>query len=183
LRCREVRKHLSAFLDDELDSRKRKKIELHISECAECRRETEKLRDIISTIRGTPRPQVPAQLWEGTRRKIQVASEQPSRPAILRIPKWKAVPAAAAAVLAIFIIFLSSQMFFHKPEAGPMPFAVYLQEHALSYSEQVLPPDLLSELAIAQAAAVTEEARSDEPMSELEMLMEVHYGTYPTNGS
>ena len=182
LRCSSVRKHLSAFLDGELDQRERKRMELHVSECADCRRETEKLREMIGFVGGVPRPEVPAHLWEGTRRRIEAASELPTRTLVLRMPRWVFAPAAAA-VIALFTYFLGGQLLFHGYEAGPMPINVYLQEHALSYSDQILSSNTLSELAIVQTEQVAEETRSDESISELEMLMEVHYGTYPTNGS
>jgi predicted anti-sigma-YlaC factor YlaD len=181
LRCANIRKNLSAFLDDELDSRKRKQMELHISECAGCRQETEKLREMIGIIGGMERPEVPGQLWEGTRRKLEAASQLPTRVPVLSMPRWVFVPAAAV-VFTLLVYFLGGQLLY-KYQAEPVPIAAYVQEHALSYSEQVLPSNPLSELTIAQTELVTEEALFDESISELDMLMEVHYGTYPTNGS
>lgn len=182
LLCSNVRKNLSAFLDDELGLRERKQVELHISECADCRRETEKLREMIGIIGGMERPEVPVQLWEGTRRKLEATSQLPARVPVLRMPRWVFVPAASV-VLALLFYFLGGQLLFHRYRTEPIPITVYLQEHALSYSGQVLPSNLLPELATAQAESVTEDVQSDETMSELEVLMEVHYGIYPTNGS
>jgi anti-sigma factor RsiW len=183
LRCSSFHKNLSAFLDDELDSRKRKQMELHLSECEDCRREAEKLRHMIGIIGSLERPAMPAQLWEGTRQKLAVASETPTRTwRIFNMPTWVFAPAGGV-VLAVLVYFLSSQLFFQKYTAEPVPVADYIQEHALSCSEQALTPDLMSELTLVQTGLVAEEAQYDEPMSELEMLMEVHYGTNPTNGS
>ena len=191
LQCSSFRKNLSAFLDDELNLRKRKQMELHISECADCRVEAEKFREMIGIIGGMERPEVPVQLWEGTKRRIQAASELPARTPVLRMPRWAFAPAAA--VFAVLLYILGGQLLFHKYETGPIPITVYFQEHALSYSEQVLSPSPLPEsnflalgdprLSIVQTEQAAEETWSDEPISELEMLMEVHYGTYPTNGS
>ena len=182
LRCSSFRENLSAFLDDELNPRKRKQMELHISECADCRQETEKLREMIGIIGGMERPEVPAYLWEGTRRRLEAASQLPVRALVLRMPRWVFVPAAAV-VFTLLLYFLGGQLLFYKYETEPIPVTVYLQEHVLSYSDQVLPSNPLSELTIAQTELVAEEALFDEPMSELDMLMEVHYGIYPTNGS
>lgn len=182
MRCSGFRRKLSAFLDDELDSWERKRMELHISECSDCRRETGKLREMIDIMGGMERPRVPAQLWEGTRRKLEAASEQPTRAWWFRMPKWSLAPIGAVAFTLLFY-FLSSQLFLHKYEPELMPITAYLQEHALSYSQQVLPSNPLSELAIAQMGQVTEDTQHDESVSELDMLMEVHYGIYPTNGS
>lgn len=182
LRCSSVRKHLSALLDDELDSRKRRQIELHISECAGCQRETGELQEIISHIRSSERPEAPPQIWEEVRRRLNAVPERSSA----RI-RWKLVPAGAVA-FALLLYFLGSHLFIYKLETGRMPIDVYLQEHALFNSEQVLPPDLLSDLTVVQAAGVEESGTgskstsSTKPVSELEMLMEVHYGGDPTNG-
>ena len=181
LQCSSFRKNLSAFLDDELNLRKRKQMELHISECADCRVEAEKFREMIGIIGGMECPEVPVQLWEVTKRRIQAAPELPARTPVLRMPRWAFAPAAA--VFAVFLYILGGQLLFHKYETGPIPITVYFQEHALSYSQQVLSPSPLSELEIVQTEQIAEETWSDEPISELEMLMEVHYGTYPTNGS
>ena len=157
-------------------------MELHISECADCRREAEKLREMINLIGGAERPDIPSLLWEKTQRKLQTSLEAPARGRLLGVPKWGLIPAGAVVFTFLFLL-LASQLFFHGRESDLMPMTVYLQEHALSYSEQALAPDLLSELTITQTNGITEETQHDESISELEMLMEVHYGFYTTNGS
>ena len=76
MKCSSVRKNLSAFLDNELSNGKRGQIEAHISECVDCHRELGKLRGMIGLISNTEHPDTPAQLWEGTRRKLEAASDQ-----------------------------------------------------------------------------------------------------------
>ncbi len=181
LRC-SFHKNLSAFLDDELNSRERTQMERHISECMDCRREAERLREMIGIIEATPRPEVPADAWAGTLRKIEAASERPARVWGFRVPKWGAIPAGAV-VFALLLYFLSSQFFFNGTETGPMSVTVYLQEHELSSSQQVLSPDFLSDLTSVQTEEATENGETDESMSELDMLVEVHYGVYSTNGT
>ena len=182
LRCSSFRENLSAFLDDELDSREHEQMELHISECMDCRQEAEKLREMVGLIMATPRPEVPAQAWSGTLRKIEAASEKPAWTQVFRIPKWGTIPAAAA-IFVLLLYLLGSQVFFYGNGTGPMLLTVYLQEHEISSSQQVLTPDFLSELTTVQTEGDTEYTGSDEPISELDMLVEVHYGVYPTNGS
>ena len=182
LRCSSFHKNLSAFLDHELDSREHKQMEQHISECMDCRQEAEKLQEIIGSVRATPRPETPAQAWAGTLQKIETASEKPSRAWVFRMQKWGTIPAAAA-VFVLLLYILSSQMFLHENGTGPMSLADYVQEHEISSAQQVLSPDFLSELTTVQTAETTETVESDEPMSELDMLVEVHYGIYSTNGS
>lgn len=182
LRCSSFHKNLSAFLDHELASSEHKQMEQHISECMDCRQEAEKLQEIIGSVRSSPRPEMPAQAWEGTLRKIETASEKPSRAWVFRMPKWGTIPAAATVVVLLLYI-LSSQMFLNENRTGPISLADYLQEHAVSSAQQVLSSDFLSELTTVQTAETTETVESDEPLSELDMLVEVHYGIYSTNGS
>jgi len=182
LKCSSVCKDLSAFLDDELNPRRRRQVELHISECENCRREAEKLREMIGFVGGISRPEVPVQLWEGTRQKLEAASEQAGKRRIFKMPAWGFIPAGAAVSL-VLLYLLAGQLFFPGYGTEPIPVDVYLEEYTLSSSEQVLSPDPLSGLTIAQTERATQDTQSDLPMSELEMLMEVHYGTNPTNGS
>lgn len=182
LKCSFCRKNLSAFLDDELDPHERRQVELHISGCADCRREMVKLRNMIGLVGGMERPEVPAQLWEGTQRKLAAASDQPIRIWVFRKHIWAVAPVAAA-VLIMLLYFAGGQLFFSGYKAERIPVTVYLEEYALSYSEHILSPDLLPELTIVQTQESEAGSTSDESMSELDMLMEVHYGTNPTNGS
>lgn len=180
LRCTSFRKNLSAFLDDELNSQKRSQMEQHISKCADCRREAEKLREMIGLIEASPRPEVPVQAWAGTLRKIETYSEKPARAWGFKAPRWGVIPAGAV-VFALLLYFLGVQ-FFYGDEIGPISVTVCLQEHELSYSQQALSPDFLSGLTTVQTEGGAETAETAEPMSELDMLVEVHYGIYP-NGS
>ncbi len=182
LKCSFCRKNLSAFLDGELDPQERRQVELHISDCADCRREMERLRKMVRLVGGMERPEVPAQLWEATQRKLATSSDQPIRIWVFRKPVWAIAPAAAA-VLMMLLYFAGGQLFFSGYKAETIPVTVYLEEYALSYSEQILSPDLLPELTIVQTQESEVGTTSDESMSELDMLMEVHYGTNPTNGS
>lgn len=182
LKCSSVCKDLSAFLDDELNPRRRRQVELHISECENCRREAEKLREMIGFVGSISHPEVPIQLWKGTRQKLEAASEQSTRRRIFGIPKWSFIPAGAAVSLALLYL-LAGQLFFPGYGTEAIPVDVYVEEYTLSSSEQVLSPDPLPGLTIAQTERAIQDTQSDLPMSELEMLMEVHYGTNPTNGS
>lgn len=182
LKCSFCRKNLSAFLDGELGPQERRQVELHISDCADCRREMERLRKMVRLVGGMERPEVPAQLWEATQRKLATSSDQPIRIWVFRKPVWAIAPAAAA-VLMMLLYFAGGQLFFSGYKAERIPVTVYLEEYALSYSEHILSPDLLPELTIVQTQESEVGTTSDESMSELDMLMEVHYGTNPTNGS
>lgn len=183
MRCSSFQKNLSAFIDGELNSRKREQMELHISECTDCHRESERLQEMIGYVKVAPRPEVPSHAWTGTLRKIETA-DKPPRAWGFGLPKWGTIPVGTAA-FALLLYILSTQVFF-TTDTGPMSVTVYLQEHELSYSQQVMSPDFLSDLTTTQTDETTGETTdttSEEPTSELDMLVEVHYGIYPTNGS
>ncbi len=181
MECSNFRKSLSAFVDDELRPQERERMERHISQCENCRREAEKLREMVGIMNSMPDPETPAQLWESTRRRLEAYSEKPVKAWIFRIPKWSFVPAAAA-VFTLLILFLGGQFYYNVETEAPT-YDTYIQEHLLSYSDRMLPPDLLSELTVAQIGQTTEDTKLDESVSELEMLMEVHYDIDSTDGS
>lgn len=182
LRCSSFHKNLSAFIDDELDSRERTQMERHISECMDCGREADKLQEMVRIVRSAPRSEAPADAWAGTLRKIETTSEKPARRWGFSATKWQTIPAGVA-VLALLLYLLSGHLFFHGIETGPMSIAVYLQEYEFSGSQQVLSPVFLSDLITVQTDGTTEESGTDESMSELDMLVEVHYGVYAANGT
>lgn len=181
MQCSKFRKDLSAFLDNELAPKRREQMEIHISECADCRQEAERIKKVIRIMGSIARPDVPIQLWETMRQKLGTVTEKTDRTWRFRIPKWSFIPAGALVLM--ILLFLSSQIIY-RDGTEPALFNVYLQEHASSYSRDILPSDLLSEFTIAQVGEfAAEDVQPDEPITELEMLMEVHYGTDPTDGS
>jgi len=48
--------HMSAYLDEELNSRPRRRVERHVGECEECRRLLAGLRELIRVLHGLPTP-------------------------------------------------------------------------------------------------------------------------------
>lgn len=170
------------FLDDKLDLQERRRMELHILECGNCRQETEKLQKIIGILGRMPRYAVPNNALELTHRRIEEASEQPTRAWLFRIPRWGAV-SAAFLVLAILLVFLGNYVLFRKHEVDPIPVSVYAQEHAVTDFQRFLPPGVISALTAVPIEEVSEDQKPEEPKSELGMLLEVHYDTYAEVGS
>lgn len=48
--CKGMKKYLSSYLDGELVTSQREKVERHLSKCADCRKEMESLKGIVSTV-------------------------------------------------------------------------------------------------------------------------------------
>jgi len=181
LKCSYFYKSLSTYLDGELDPQEHERIEKHIAHCSKCRDEVERLKEIMGILKGMPAPELPTQLWELTRRRVETASEKTSREWGFRIPKWSFAPVGVV-VFALLVLLVGSQIFY-KTEIAPPTVDTFIQEHILSSSDRIMPPDLLSELTVAQTVQVIEDTGSNKNTSELDMLMEVHYGIISENGS
>jgi len=177
LRCSKIQKNLSAFLDNELNTEERKQIEQHLSECVECRQEMEKLRHTIYLVSKIECPEVPSYLWQETREILTRPVETG-----FRIPKWSFIPVGAL-VFTSLMYLLVSQSFFIKHENGQIPVAIYLQEHKSVYSEQSSLIDSWVETVSTNTNESTKKSQSNTSASELDILMEAHYGGPQTDGS
>jgi hypothetical protein len=54
MRCREVERKISAYLDDELESGMRQSIETHLNRCGECRKQLEGLGELDGLLQELP---------------------------------------------------------------------------------------------------------------------------------
>ncbi len=98
--CMEVQEDFSALLDDELSPDEREQIEGHLSECAECLRELDALKQVDVAYSGLSKVQAPEDFEKGVRDAI--------RPRTLRFPlltgpgagRWMR-PAVAIAAMAL----------------------------------------------------------------------------------
>ena len=179
MKCSAFRRNLSAFLDHELNDREEQQMKEHLSQCEACRRETEQMRMMVSIVADTPRPQLPPRLWEETRQRLETVTPQRAFPAISR---WSFIPVAAA--ILILVLYLAGSHFALLGSGSEAPsIALYLQEHTLSQSEDVLAPNPVSELTLARMEQPVGGTEASESVPDLELLMEVHYGTNPTDGS
>ena len=62
MQCEEIKIHLSAYLEDEVEPGERRAIEEHLPECARCQHELELLRRTVSALQSLKEIDVPAQL-------------------------------------------------------------------------------------------------------------------------
>ena len=70
-KCRDLRAHVSAYLDDELEPVKAESIERHCAECAHCQDIVEGLRATIALCRHTSVAPLPAAVRERARAKVR----------------------------------------------------------------------------------------------------------------
>jgi Putative zinc-finger len=106
--CADARDTLSALVDDALAPAERAAVEAHLSTCADCRRELERLRATVALLQGMERPRAPAGFVDRV-----VAAARPE-PWPRRLGRWLFVPlgvklpveAAAVALVAVAAVYV-----------------------------------------------------------------------------
>jgi hypothetical protein len=101
--CDDCKQDLSAYLDDELETERRREFDEHLGGCEACRTQLDTLRKLTSLLRDVPRAKAPP----GLAPKIVDAAKKGGMPRILRIRSWIPAAAAAAAVLLAVLIGIS----------------------------------------------------------------------------
>ncbi len=114
MKCKKAREKLSEYVDGELSSAERAAIEVHLAECAECRRELEILQATVAAVAGLPHHSAPAGF--GDRLMEQVgAGPAVGVPADRRIvtlwPRLAAVAAMLLVVLGLTLVVERDGMF------------------------------------------------------------------------
>ncbi len=95
--CRKIEGLLSPYIDGELTEDQSRRCAEHLAECADCRRELERLSLARSVLQAMPRPEPPPHLAA----LIKSSLTDSRRPVVVRAwPAW-ATPVAAAATLAL----------------------------------------------------------------------------------
>ena len=148
--CRTIKGLLSPYLDGELTGDQTRRCAEHLAECADCRRELERLEFARSVLQAMPRPEAPPHL--AALIKSSLADSQ--RPvASVFWPAW-ATPVAAAATLVVAL----SVGLLRGPDA-PSPDSHLASAPAPVGIIQPLMSDDMSPVAVAVA--------SDEPAGEV----------------
>ena len=93
MRCKCVRKQVSAYIDGEVRSRRRVRLEKHVAECSECDRYRESLSRLVESVRRIDTVEPSTEFWSATMRRIRTTMKVP-RTALSLAPKW--VPAVIA---------------------------------------------------------------------------------------
>lgn len=172
MKCSTVRKNLSAFLDNELDIRTQKQVDEHLSECADCQYELEKLREIVYKFRLLTVPEVSQLQWDNTRRKLMSNIDNlPHKIRWFRLPVF--IPVSAFVMLLIvFSVFIT----YNGKESSPISVDTYYQEYAILTSVQKVPPDIFLDFAITDEMQTISDSNSNEDKSDIDKLLEAHYG-------
>jgi len=99
--CTDVREDLSAFLDGELEPRRRAEVEAHLEECGACRALLQVLREGAEAVGGLPRESAPADFAGRVLASLDAAPSGGGRLLRLLTP-WVGAAAAAALLFAVF---------------------------------------------------------------------------------
>lgn len=176
LKCSKVLDKISAFVDDMLSPEEKDAFLAHMATCRRCKLELEKYQQMIAIIRNTEHLDAPDNLWERVRQRLEERAEERVK-FTLRVPRWVFAPAGFVAVLFLLLSVWTVHVRFNQ-ERERIPLAFYVQEHMRSYSPTVMLYGYDNE---SVRAVRTDESSRHVP--ELEVLLEVHYGNVPANGS
>jgi len=176
LRCLEVCKSLSAFLDNQLDVERYKQIEKHISECQDCSQKKIELQKITGQMANISIPSVSDQKWLETRNQLFSRIDNiPLKARHFRFPKWVYIPIGAFALI-LFVYTGMSIFYLGDQQTNYISVDVCLQEHSALYSEQIFPTGILPEFAITGTEQAIQDEKTKDGSSDLDVLMETHYG-------
>lgn len=123
--CQRIQSMLSAYIDDEVQRSDADQIEQHVTECASCSRELNRLRRTVETLASAAEIEPPAFLLE----QIEAATiKRPTitermRSAFRPIPAYARWSAAATAAIGIVVAFMIAQpaveVLDHQPVSAP----------------------------------------------------------------
>ena len=109
MECREWRERISALIDGEISPSEARLVEAHLEECAECRAVEQRMRAVgIGVARSEA--VVPPDFREKLFARLEAEELLPRRRSLFVFSlRWTAVPVAAAAALALFLL-VSTEM-------------------------------------------------------------------------
>ncbi len=115
MKCSQINKELIAYIDGELERKKRDKVDGHLAQCAECRRKLTALRKIYLPAHGIKRAEPSPFLWTRIYSRIQTEEKMP----LWRVRFNELIPqiTLSAVVMALFFtailfgIYLGSSSF------------------------------------------------------------------------
>ncbi len=159
MNCTRARSHLGDYLEGDLDTRSRSKVDEHLARCAHCAREIGELRSTVGLLRSLPAPQPPVDRADEVMRRIRAGEAGARRaPAAVRTLFGPRVAAALAASLTAFAIFTSVETsWVRSPEAIPVATraAIDTDQQAIDLWEAA-PPTLAAARSVQPRLAAIE---------------------------
>jgi anti-sigma factor (TIGR02949 family) len=132
MECEDIRKHLEAFLDDEVEEAERTAIQGHLAKCSECARAFRQSKKLPGVLQSWKTEELPQGLYERLQAGLQ-SRESWWRKLLTPAFAWKAA-LRFAEVAAVVFITLAVSHYFEKPAAAPpdddlATINLYMTEH------------------------------------------------------
>jgi predicted anti-sigma-YlaC factor YlaD len=135
--CKQVRNQLSAYVDGELNTQRAQAVEMHLSQCEGCSRESETVGGVRRLTAAIPLEELPTGLHAGIMARLadeMAASARAFRPAPRRLSPWALMGlAGAAAAATVFVQHqarLSTQPDATQPTVSVSAVAVAPKHHS-----------------------------------------------------
>jgi Putative zinc-finger/FecR protein len=106
-------RRLAAYLDDELVSNERRRVETHLAACERCRGERDEVRQGMALLESLPLAQAPDQLWT----RIEAALDHPEAVAAA-VRRPGTFPWRLAAAVAALVLLASAALWFGNRPSG-----------------------------------------------------------------
>jgi len=114
MNCHEAREEFSDWVDEALTAEERARVDAHLAQCADCRKELERFRETVALLRRVERPRAPVGFVD---RVLEAARPAPWHRRLLRrlfLPLSVKLPAEVAALL--LVAGLAVYIFQRTPE-------------------------------------------------------------------
>ena len=115
MRCRRIQPHLLAFIEGELQQRKRGKVEMHVAACPACASALRSLQQTLHRVQAMDVPEPSPTFWEefGTALHQRIRREEAAQPARRRFHVWDLLrlPKPVLAAVAVSLILVGSLPF------------------------------------------------------------------------
>ena len=182
----QMQKQLSAYLDDELSTKKRQRVKQHLLVCEECSSLLHELREMSDGV-ASLRQTAPEDLWFAISAQLEDASPDYSQRTLMTERRWAwrrihpiIKPVAVTIGIALVALGVFIQIFLRGPsEISPeyTQMDAYLTAHAQYYSQNMLAPDPTFSLSQQQAdTASNQQALQTDYDSEVDFYLSVYLG-------
>ena len=157
MECREIREIISAYVDGEASPEEARRAEEHFGVCPECRAAEKRMRALGVAVARTEGA-VPSDFRENLFVRMEKEDLLPKRRSIFAFSlRWAAVPLAAAAALALFVLSSPDVPRDHSPTAmrppgvaGPAGELSPEEREIVAYLDILEDPDMLDEIVIEE---------------------------------
>lgn len=138
MKCNEIRNHVLAYLDSELDAKTSQEIQLHLQSCAECAELFAREEKFNERLFGVLRAGQPTSaIWDKIESRLR-----PQRRAAWFFAHWKTLSGSVAALLAV----LAAAWFVFSPASASLDLAQVVEKDHQEFVEGKMKPEFIGAL-------------------------------------